>query len=130
MKLINRKDYRKRRHLRLRRKIRGTAARPRMAVYVSNSHMYVQFVDDDRQHTLASVSTIGTESKVNLASATELGGRAAAAAREKGIELVVVDRGGFQYHGRVKAIVEAAVAGGISVSARKANVAETAKEKP
>ena len=129
MKLNNRKDYRKRRHLRLRQKIQGTAARPRMAVYISNSHMYVQFVDDDTHRILASASTLGQGLKVNCETAAALGGKAAAAALEKGIRLVVVDRGGFQYHGRVKAIVEAAVAAGIAISAKTgAAAAESGKE--
>jgi large subunit ribosomal protein L18 len=131
MKLNNRKDYRKRRHLRLRKKIQGTAERPRMAVFVSNSHMYVQFVDDDSHRILASVHTLGQGLKVNCETAAALGGKAAAAAQAKGILRVVVDRGGFQYHGRVKAIVEAAVAAGLVISSKAAAVvAEPEKENP
>ena len=109
MKLENRKDYRARRHMRLRQKVKGTAARPRLAVFISNSHMYVQFVDDDAG------STLGTGATVNLAAAKALGEKAAEAAKAKGISLVVVDRGGFKFHGRVKQIVDAALAAGLKV---------------
>ena len=115
MKLENRKDYRARRHMRLRQKVKGTAARPRLAVFISNSHMYVQFVDDDAGSTLASASTLGTGATVNLAAAKALGEKAAEAAKAKGISLVVVDRGGFEFHGRVKQIVDAALAAGLKV---------------
>lgn len=129
LKLKNRKDYRVRRHLRLRQKVRGSAARPRMAIFVSNCHMYVQFVDDDARQTLAQATTLGLEdAKVNVATATVLGGKAAAAAQEKGIRKVVVDRGGFKYHGRVKAIVEAAVAAGLSITTDDAAADEAGKE--
>ncbi len=116
MKLKNRKDYRVRRHLRLRQKIAGTAARPRMAIFISNAHMYVQFVDDDAQNTLAFVSTLKMGANVNIETATKLGAAAAEAAIAKGIRKVVVDRGGFKFHGRVKAIVESAVQNGLSIT--------------
>ncbi len=116
MKLKNRKDYRVRRHLRLRQKIAGTAARPRMAIFISNAHMYVQFVDDDAQRTLAFVSTLKMGAHVNIETATKLGAAAAEAALAKDIRKVVVDRGGFKYHGRVKAIVESAVQNGLSIT--------------
>lgn len=115
MKLENRKDYRVRRHMRLRQKVQGTATRPRMAVFISNSHMYVQFVDDDTSSTLASVSTLGMDAHANIATAKTLGEKAAEAAKAKGISLVVIDRGGFLYHGRIKQIVEAALAAGLKV---------------
>jgi len=128
MKLKNRKDYRVRRHLRLRHKIKGTAARPRMAIFVSNCHMYVQFVDDDANRTLAYVSTLGMDARVNCETAKLLGEKASAAAQEKGIRRVVVDRGGFKYHGRVKTIVEAAVAAGLSIRTEDATADEAGKE--
>lgn len=115
MKLENRKDYRVRRHMRLRQKVKGTATRPRLAVFISNSHMYVQFIDDDAGTTLASASTLGTDAPVNLAAAKALGEKAAEAAKAKGISLVVIDRGGFKFHGRVKQIVDAALAAGLKV---------------
>lgn len=116
MKLKNRKDYRVRRHLRLRQKVAGTAVRPRMAIFISNAHMYVQFVDDDAQKTLAFVSTLKMGANVNCETATKLGAMAASEALAKGIRKVVVDRGGFKYHGRVKAIVESAVQNGLSIT--------------
>jgi len=129
LKLKTRKDYRVRRHLRIRRKLSGTAERPRMAICVSNSHMYVQFVDDAAEQTLAQVTTLGMDAKLNCATATELGQRAAAAAREQGISRVVVDRGGFQFHGRVKAIVDAAVAAGLSITSQATAAADSAEAK-
>lgn len=111
MKPKTRKEYRLRRHLRVRGKVRGTADRPRMAVMLSNKHMYVQFVDDSRGKTLAMVSTNGKQAPVrtrNVAGAQALGQAAAKRAKEKGITSVVFDRGGFRYHGRVRAIAEAA----------------------
>jgi large subunit ribosomal protein L18 len=102
----NRKELRARRHQRLRQRIKGTAERPRMSVCVSNQHIYVQFVDDDAQCTLASASTAGAKAAVNCAAARTLGQTAAEAALAKGISRVVVDRGGFK----------AAVAAGLSIS--------------
>ena len=113
MKLENRKDYRARRHMRLRQKVKGTAARPRLAVFISNSHMYVQFVDDDAGSTLASASTLGTGATVNLAAAKALGEKAAEAAKAKGISEVVFDRGGFAYGRRLKALADAAREAGL-----------------
>ena len=115
MKLENRKDYRIRRHMRLRQKVQGTAARPRMSIAVTNAHMYVQFIDDDAGTTLASVTTLGLDAKLNIATAKVLGEKAAEAAKAQGISLVVIDRGGFRYHGRVKQVVEAALASGLKV---------------
>ena len=112
----NRKEQRQRRHLRLRRRVCGTAARPRMAICVTNQHMYVQFVDDDEARTLASASTLGADGKCNRESAKTLGEAAARAAVDRGIGRVVVDRGGFRYHGRVREIVEAALAAGLSIT--------------
>ena len=112
----NRKEQRQRRHQRLRQRIKGTAERPRMSICVSNQHLYVQFIDDDAQCTLASASTAGAKAAVNCAAARALGQTAAEAALAKGLSRVVVDRGGFRYHGRVKELVEAAVAAGLSIS--------------
>jgi large subunit ribosomal protein L18 len=112
----NRKEQRQRRHQRLRQRIKGTAERPRMSICISNQHLYVQFIDDDAQCTLASASTAGAKAAVNCAAARALGQTAAEAALAKGLSRVVVDRGGFRYHGRVKELVEAAVAAGLSIS--------------
>ena len=115
MKLENRKNFRIRRHQRLRQKVQGTAARPRMAVFISNAHINVQFIDDDAGSTLASTTSMGMDAKLNVATAKVLGEKAAEAAKAKGISLVVVDRGGFRYHGRVKEVVEAALAAGLKL---------------
>ena len=112
----NRKEQRQLRHQRLRQRIRGTAARPRLSICVSNKNIYVQFIDDDAMMTLAAASTIGRKAPVNRATAADIGRAAAESAQAKGINLVVVDRGGLQYHGRVQAIVEAAVAAGLRIS--------------
>jgi large subunit ribosomal protein L18 len=117
MKLKTKAEFRTRRHLRLRQKVAGTAARPRMNVYVSNMHMYVQFIDDEAGRTLAAVSTraAGASSAKRCSSATakQLGTDAAAAAKQAGIEAVVFDRGGFPFRGRVKILAEAAREGGL-----------------
>ena len=120
---FNRKDQRAKRHLRIRRKIAGTAERPRMSICLTNKHMYVQFIDDTAGNTLASASTI-KETKKNLDVAKTLGAAAAEAAKAKGIAKVVVDRGGRPYTGRLAAIVEAAVAGGLSAGGKAANAEE------
>lgn len=120
---FNRKEQRALRHRRLRQRIKGTAARPRMAICISNKHMYVQFVDDDANRTLAAASTLD-EGKArggacNLGTARLVGEQAAEAAIGKGISLVVVDRGGHKYHGRVKQIVESAVAAGLKITVKE-----------
>ena len=124
---FNRKEQRTRRHLRLRQRVKGTAERPRMAICISNKHMYVQFIDDCSMSTLASTSTLKEAKPCNLATAKLVGEHAASVAKEKGISIVVVDRGGFQFHGRVKQIVEAATAAGLKISDRGTDVAEEAK---
>ena len=116
MKMKNQKDYRVRRHLRLRQKLQGTAERPRMSVFVSNQHLYVQFIDDAAAKTLAAVSTVAGAlkgQKLNVATAKQLGALAAKAAQEKGIAAVVFDRGGFAYRGRLQALADAAREGGL-----------------
>lgn len=110
MKLKNKLDYRRRRHCRLRKKVRGSAARPRMSVCITNKHIYVQFIDDETGTTLSAFSTVNLEqkNKINQALAKEIGRKAAEAALSKGIKQVVFDRGGRAYGGRIKAIAEAA----------------------
>ena len=120
---FNRKDQRQKRHLRLRQRVIGTAEKPRMSLCVSNKHMYVQFIDDTVGNTLASASTI-KETKCNIEIAKKLGAAAAEAAKAKGIKMVVVDRGGFKFTGRIAAIVESAVANGLSISDKPAKEAE------
>jgi len=116
MKLRTAKEYRGRRHKRLRRKIIGTASCPRMAMFVSNKHLYVQLIDDDAGNTLAAASTLnvdGAKGSLSVASAKLVGKVAADKAREKGIERVVFDRGGFTYGGRAKALADAAREAGL-----------------
>jgi len=119
---MNRKEQRRSRHARVRRQIsRGTAVRPRMAIYVSNKHMYVQFINDEASHTLGATSSLKDDGMgCNLATAKRVGEMAAAVAKEKGISVVVVDRGGFKFHGRVKMIVDSAVAAGLRITAEEA----------
>ncbi|MDZ4200138.1 MAG: 50S ribosomal protein L18 [Kiritimatiellia bacterium] len=117
MKPTTKQEYRARRHLRLRKRIQGTAARPRLSVFVSNRHLYVQFVDDDAGKTLAAVSTRAgaakTPGSLSVGKAKDLGTAAAQAAQAVGIETVVFDRGGFAYAGRIQALAEAARAAGL-----------------
>lgn len=117
MKLNNKFDFRRRRHLRLRKKVSGTAERPRMAICVTGSHMYVQFVDDACGSTLVAASTLKKGAPVgnNVAAASALGKTAAEAALGKGIKTAVFDRGGHKYIGRVKAVAEAARAAGLKI---------------
>lgn len=112
------KDKRTRRHLRIRNKISGTAARPRFCVSVTANNIYCQFIDDEKGVTLAAASSVEPrfkeeKAKANLAGATLLGQIAAEKAKAAGIETVVFDRSGFKFHGRVKAIGEAARANGL-----------------
>ena len=115
---FNRKVQRQKRHLRLRQRIVGTAARPRLSICISNKHMYVQFIDDDAGRTLAQANSL-KEAHANLATAKALGAAAAEAAKAAGISTVVVDRGGNKYTGRVAAIVEAVEEAGLSIRAKK-----------
>ncbi len=109
-----------RRRWRIRQKIQGTRARPRMSVRFTGQHIYVQFVDDDAGVTLASASTRakalaaeGQALKANVESAKRIGVAAAEAAKQAGIGAVVFDRSGARYHGKVKALADAAREGGL-----------------
>ena len=116
MKTKTQKQYRERRHRRLRQKVQGTAERPRMSVFVSNQHFYVQFIDDAAAKTLAAVSTLAGALKgarLNAETAQALGREAAEAAKAKGIAVVVFDRGGFAYGRRLKALADAAREAGL-----------------
>ena len=105
------------RRWRIRKKVTGTSARPRMAVCFSNENIHVQFIDDDAGVTLASASTVSkTEARqlaANVEGAKKIGAIAAKNAREKGIKEVVFDRGGRRYHGKVKALADAARESGL-----------------
>ena len=120
---FNRKDQRAKRHLRLRQRVIGTAEKPRMSLCITNKHMYVQFIDDSVGNTLAAASSL-KDKNCNIEVAKKLGAAAAEAAKAKGITKVVVDRGGFKYTGRIAAIVDAAVANGLSISDKPAKEAE------
>ncbi|MCQ2391739.1 MAG: 50S ribosomal protein L18 [Kiritimatiellae bacterium] len=120
---FNRKIQRQKRHLRLRQRVIGSAEKPRMSICLTNKHMYVQFIDDAAGNTLASASTL-KDKNANLETAKALGAAAAEAAKAKGIVKVVVDRGGNPYTGRLAAIVESAVANGLSISDKPAKEAE------
>lgn len=115
-----RKSATQRRHSRLRRHLSGTSERPRLAVFRSNNHIYAQVIDDVAQHTLASASTLDPALKQTVsATATqeasaEVGKLVAQRAIAKGIQQVVFDRGGNLYHGRVKALAEAAREAGLN----------------
>ena len=109
----SREAQRRRRHLRVRKKISGTADRPRLVVFRSDKHIYAQLVDDDAGRTLATVSSqkVGDGKKSEKAAA--VGKTIAGVAKDKGITRVVFDRGGYKYHGRVKAVADGAREGGL-----------------
>ena len=112
----SRKETRKVRHLRVRKKISGTPECPRLCVYKSNTGVYAEIIDDVNGRTLAAASTLDKEVKTkacNIAAATEVGTLVAKRAIKAGIKSVVFDRGGYNYHGRVKALAEAAREGGL-----------------
>ena len=111
MKIKNKADYRKRRHLRLRNKVSGTAERPRMAVYVSNRYIYVQIIEDVAQKTLCSASTMGN--KCTIETAKTLGAKVAESAKAQEITQVVFDRGGFSFGARLRALTDSAREAGI-----------------
>ena len=116
VKKTDRKMERQRRHMRVRRKISGTAERPRLCVYRSNSNIYVQIIDDVAGNTLVAASTLDKEIKTkhaNKAAAKEVGTLIAKRATDKKIVDVVFDRGGYIYHGVVKELAEAAREGGL-----------------
>jgi large subunit ribosomal protein L18 len=110
-----RNAIRQRIHDRIRRKLAGTGERPRLNVYRSLNHIYAQVIDDQKGETLVSASTLSLKSKTggNVASAKEIGKAVAELAVKQGIKKVVFDRGGFLYHGRIKALADAAREAGL-----------------
>jgi large subunit ribosomal protein L18 len=114
----NRAEVRNAVHSRIRRKVRGTTARPRLAVYRSLNHIYAQIIDDEKAQTLASASTteksLGVSSGGNVEAAKKVGQAIAERALAAGISSVVFDRGGYLYHGRVRALTDAARAAGLN----------------
>jgi len=115
MASMNRRQLRTRIHQRIRRKLSGTADRPRLSVYFTNQNIYAQLIDDGSGTTLVSASTKekGEKGSSNCASAAEVGKRLAERAAAKGYGAVVFDRGGFLYHGKVKALADAAREAGL-----------------
>ncbi|HEX3880353.1 MAG TPA: 50S ribosomal protein L18 [Bryobacteraceae bacterium] len=113
---IEKKTIRKRIHTRIRRKVQGTTERPRLAVFRSVAHIYAQVIDDVEGKTLVSASTVDKNGKTNggnVAAAKSIGKLVAERAKEKGVKHVVFDRGGYQYHGRIKALADAAREAGL-----------------
>jgi large subunit ribosomal protein L18 len=122
MKIKTKQDRRERIHLRLRKRVTGTAERPRLSVFRSEAHIYAQVIDDLAGRTIVSASSVepavkakfdGTARGSNKAGAVVVGKEVAERLREKGITRVVFDRGGFLYHGRVRAVAEAAREAGL-----------------
>jgi large subunit ribosomal protein L18 len=117
MSKFSTRQLRERRHRRVRGKVRGTAERPRLAVFRSNRGIFAQLVDDDAGKTIAGSSWVGLPKSFKgdkTEQATEVGKQLAAAAKKAGVDSVVFDRGGYLYHGRVKALAEGAREGGLS----------------
>jgi large subunit ribosomal protein L18 len=116
---LSKREARVRSHHRIRNKISGTASRPRLAVFRSLKQIYVQAIDDETGKTLASASSLekefrsGDKSGGNIEAAKSVGASIARRLKEKGVEAAVFDRGGFIYHGRVKALAEAAREAGL-----------------
>ena len=116
---LSRDEQRQRVHARVRTKVSGTAERPRLSVYRSVGHIYAQVIDDRSSHTLVSASSIDKEVKKglkgggNIASAKAVGKVIAERAKAAGVVKVVFDRGGYKYHGRVKALADAAREAGL-----------------
>ncbi|MCL1999230.1 MAG: 50S ribosomal protein L18 [Turicibacter sp.] len=114
IKKYDRKKARQKRHYRLRNHLSGTAEHPRLAVFRSSKHIYAQIIDDTVGNTLVASSTMektvaeGLKSTSNIDAAKAVGADIAKKAKDKGIESVVFDRGGFLFHGRVKALADAA----------------------
>lgn len=110
------KEIRNRIHRRIRRKLSGTKERPRLAVFRSVAHIYAQVIDDVEGRTLVSASSVDKNAKTNggnVAAAKAIGKLVAERAKEKGVKAVVFDRGGYQYHGRIKALADAAREAGL-----------------
>ena len=119
LRKISKNEIRERVHVRIRKKLRGTTERPRLAVFRSTAHIYAQLIDDTKGVTLVAASSTekasggGKSTGGNVAAAKEIGKRVAERAKENGISRVVFDRGGYLYHGRVKALADAAREAGL-----------------
>ncbi|MCZ7647382.1 MAG: 50S ribosomal protein L18 [Planctomycetota bacterium] len=119
MSNVSTHEQRRKRHRRVRKKIAGSQARPRLNVFRSSKHMHAQLIDDAAGATIVAASSLSKELRerfktgANVEAAKEVGKLVARLAREKGIEKVVFDRGGYMYHGRVKALADGAREGGL-----------------
>lgn len=119
MSVKTKQDIRSRIHARIRKKIAGSSARPRLAVFRSQAHIYAQVIDDDLGSTLCTASSLDKDVKgkfkrgSNVGAAKAVGQLLAERAKQKGVSAVVFDRGGFQYHGRIKALADAAREAGL-----------------
>ena len=119
LKAINKNANRLARHRRVRKKIFGTSERPRLTVFKSNKNIYAQIIDDETGKTLVSASSVekefdeGLKSKANSEVATKVGQEIGKRAKEAGIEEIVFDRSGYQYHGKIKALAEAVREAGV-----------------
>ncbi len=115
MALKSRQDVRRAVHSRIRKKVQGTAARPRLAIFRSLNHIYAQVIDDEKGVTLCSASTVEKVAGKggNIEAAKVIGRLIAERAKERGIAAVVFDRGGYIYHGRVRSLAEAAREAGL-----------------
>ena len=114
----SRQISRQRRHRRVRKKVRGTAARPRLAVFRSNKHIYAQVIDDVSGRTLAAASTVEKDfgdATATVEAAKKVGTVVGERAKSAGVDAVVLDRGGFRYHGRVAAVADGARAAGLTL---------------
>jgi len=108
-----RQELRYRRHLRVRKRVSGTAERPRLVVFRSLKHIYAQLVDDTTSRTIATVSDLNIEQGKKSEKSTEVGKLIAQKAKDAGYSSVVFDRAGYKYHGRVKAVADGAREGGL-----------------
>jgi len=119
IKKKSRSEVRVKKHMKVRNRLSGTAQRPRLAVFRSNNHMYAQIIDDVAGNTLVAASTLEKDVKAdlektnNVAAAAKLGEVVAKKAADKGIKTVVFDRGGFIFHGKIKALADAAREAGL-----------------
>lgn len=115
---ISKGEIRRRIHTRIRRKVSGTSERPRLAIFRSVAHIYAQVIDDTKGVTIVAASSTekgSTATGGNIAAAKEIGKRVAERAKEKGVTRVVFDRGGYLYHGRIKALADAAREAGLEL---------------
>lgn len=119
IKKVSRQAVRVKKHIKLRNKISGTSERPRLAVYRSNNNIYAQVIDDVKGHTIVAASTVekaikdSLEKTNDVAAAVAVGEAVAKKALDKGVDTVVFDRGGYIYHGKVKALADAAREAGL-----------------